>query len=462
MGGIDYSAFIQAKKLSRPALGIEWEREDLNPALFDFQKDAVLWAVKKGRSCLFADCGLGKTFQQLEWGRIINKITNAPVLIVAPLAVGKQTKAEGRKFGIATHLSSSQTEVINGINITNYEKLHKFDGSKFSGVVLDESSILKSFSGKIRNQIINMFSHTPYKLACTATPSPNDYIELGNHAEFVGALSYSEMLSMFFINDAQDGNQWRLRKHAGENAFWEWVCSWAVLISKPSDLGYNQVGFDLPPLNYVEHSLQGIPKNHKGLLVLEASTMEERREIRRETIQIRCEKAAQLVNNSNEAWVLWCGLNQESQLLTHLVEDAQEVSGSTDLELREQRLLDFASGKIKCLVTKPSIAGFGMNWQNCNKMAFVGLSDSWEQLYQATRRIWRYGQKRPVEVHLIIDQREGKVLRNIQRKDHQAQSMVKRMVQLTKELLKKELHGNKEEKPEENLSPMILPQWLQI
>ncbi len=455
---MDYSEFVKTKQLLFNPVGFK-PVDKLNKKLFPFQKDIVSWALRKGRACLFEDCGLGKTPQQLEWARQVVLHESEPVLIVAPLAVAQQTQQEGDKFNIPVNICESQADVQKGINITNYEKLHKFVGKKFAGVVLDESSILKNMAGKTRNQIIKMFRIVPYRLACTATPAPNDYMELGNHAEFLGIMTYSEMLSMFFVNDSGDTGQWRLKKHASEREFWKWLCSWAVMLSKPSDLGHMQKGFDLPALKYIEHKLPAIKKNY-GLLSMEARTMEERRKVRKETIEIRCKKAAEIINQTDDQWVIWCGLNEESHHLSELIEDAEEITGSTEYDKRTRLMLDFKKGKVKRLVTKPSIAGFGMNWQNCNQMVFVGLSDSWEQLYQATRRIWRFGQYKPVEAHIIIEEREGAVLENIKRKDKQAQYMIKNMIHHTKDITKQEIgkkqtSGNNKIKQE-----MGAPQWI--
>jgi superfamily II DNA or RNA helicase len=455
---MDYSEFVKNKQLLFNPVGFD-PIDKLNDKLFQFQKDIVSWALRKGRACLFEDCGLGKTPQQLEWARQVILHENKPVLIVAPLAVAQQTQQEGDKFDIPVHICESQDDIEKGINITNYEKLHKFTGNKFAGVVLDESSILKNMAGKIRNQIIDMFRGVPYRLACTATPAPNDYMELGNHAEFLGIMTYSEMLSMFFVNDSGDTGQWRLKKHANEQEFWKWLCSWVVMLSKPSDLGYIQEGFDLPELKYIEHKLPAVKRNY-GLFSMEAKTMEERRRVRKETIEARCKKAAEIINQTDDQWVIWCGLNEESHLLSKLIENAKEVSGSTKYSIRAELMLDFKEGKVPRLVTKPSIAGFGMNWQNCNKMAFVGLSDSWEQLYQATRRIWRFGQSKPVEAHIIIEEREGAVLENIKRKDKQAQYMIKNMIHYTKDITRQEI-GKKHSSVNYKIKrEMELPQWI--
>jgi superfamily II DNA or RNA helicase len=456
---INYKEFLQQKGLIFHPIGFDVSENDINPMLFPFQRDIVRWALKKGRACLFEDCGLGKTAQQLEWAYHISKREKGSVLIVAPLAVAEQTVEEGKKFRVAVNLCESQSDVKKGINITNYEKLHRFEGNAFCGVVLDESSILKNMAGATRNQIIQMFTQTPYRLACSATPSPNDYMELGNHSEFLGVMTYSEMLSMFFVNDSGDVGQWRLKKHANEQEFWKWLCSWAVMLSKPSDLEYKQDGFDLPALKYINHVLPAL-SNGWGFFITEAETLQERRNVRQETIELRCKKAAELVNNTDDQWVIWCGLNEESRQLSLLIQDGYEISGSTKMERRKELMLGFKDRKYKRLVTKPSIAGFGMNWQNCHKTIFVGLNDSWEQLYQATRRIWRFGQTHPVEAHIVIEEREGNVLRNIQRKDQQAVHMIQQMVNNTKDITKQEIQQKAIKIQEEQLL-MKLPLWIQ-
>jgi DNA modification methylase len=424
---MEYQEFLSTKKTEDKPTGLDKvNNDDINPMLFDFQRDIVKWSLKRGRSAIFADCGLGKTPMQLEWADQVP----GDVLILAPLAVAQQTIREANKFNIKKTVKycRSQFEVESGITITNYEMLDKFDPSKFRGVVLDESSILKAYSGKIRNQIINSFTGIDYKLACTATPAPNDFMELGNHAEFLGVMKRTEMLAMYFINDCDTTQKWRLKKHA-ESEFWKWVCSWAVMIRKPSDLGYDDKAFSLPPIKHHEHIIKTDKKLDGELFSFEAQTLQERQRARKETIKERCQIAADMINNSKERWLVWCNLNDESRLIHQLTSESVEVTGSDKQEKKEKNMLAFSGNQIKCLVTKPKIAGFGMNWQNCHNIAFVGLSDSYEQYYQAVRRCWRFGQKNEVNVHLITADIEGAVVKNIQRKEKDAMDMAKKMVE---------------------------------
>jgi len=456
-----YKKFLKNKNKNFGNYGIDVEIDELNPMLFDWQKVLVKWALKKGKAALFEDCGLGKTPQQLEWANQIHIKTGGDILILAPLAVSKQTKEEGDKFGIKVNICKSQDDVVPGINITNYEKLKNFDASHFIGIVLDESSILKNFAGTIKSNIIDAFIGTKYKLACSATPAPNDFIELGNHSEFLGVHTRSEMLSMFFINDAGDTGTWRLKGHVQDNLFWEWMASWSVMITKPSDIGYDDGDFILPKITYHEHIIKTTAKPTRGLFVEEATTLNERRQVRRETNEIRCSEAAKLINSTDDLWTVWCNLNIEGDLLSKDIEGAVQVAGANKDEVKAQRMLDFAKGKIKRIVTKPKIAGLGMNWQICHKAAFVGLSDSWEQFYQAVRRIYRFGQTEEVEIHIFIEEREGSVLRNIKRKEEQAQSMIAGLVVHMRELTKKELKVNA--KTETVYNPEIemeLPIWI--
>lgn len=457
----NYKKFLKTKQIIDQKSGFNIPLSKLNPMLFDWQKAIVRWSIARGRAALFEDCGLGKTTQQLDWANQICKKEKEPILILAPLAVSEQTCREGQKFNIKVNLCKSQKDMKNGINITNYEKLHKFNPDKFVGIVLDESSILKNFTGATRNEIINAFQTTKYRLACTATPSPNDYSELGNHAEFLGIMSRSEMLATFFINDTGHTGTWRLKGHVKNNVFWKWLASWAVMITKPSDIGFDDDGFILPEIKYHQHIIEAKSKSAFGFFPEIAQTLNDRRKVRNETIEIRCKKAAKLINSTSQAWAIWCNLNAESEMLSKIIKDSKEVAGQHSNEIKTERMINFAEGKLKRIVTKPKIAGLGMNWQICNKAAFVGLSDSWEQFYQAVRRIWRFGQDKEVDIHIFIEEREGAVLKNIQRKDKQAMAMIQAMVKYMKEITKKELDCSKREMIEYKPTvKMELPKWM--
>ena len=436
---MNYDQFIDSKKITDPDTGIDIDKSVINPMLYEYQSDIVRWSLRRGRSAIFADCGLGKTPMQLEWAKHVP----GSVLILAPLAVSAQTVREGVKFGIDVNHVEKQSDVSTKISITNYEKLDRFDPDYFDGIVLDESSILKSHTGKYRTHIIESFAQTPFRLACTATPAPNDFMELGNHAEFLGTMSRAEMLAMFFIHDGGETSKWRLKGHAG-GEFWKWLCSWAVMIRKPSDLGYDDKGFVLPDMHTTQCTVKTGKTLPGELFVVEANTLSERIKARRETVEDRAAKCAELVNASDESWIIWCNLNSESEAIAKLIPGAVEIKGSNKPKDKESRMMDFSDGKIRVLVTKPSIAGFGMNWQHCHNMAFVGLSDSYEQFYQAVRRCWRYGQENPVNVYIITADIEGAVVKNIQRKEEDAERMAEEMSKHMKDLNKESLHGSTE------------------
>lgn len=450
---MEYEEFLKQKDYVLESSGFDIEKSELNPRMFEFEKDIVRWALKKGRACIFAGCGLGKTLCQLEWSYRIHLRTGGNVLIVAPLTVADQTKREAEKFGYTVKVCESQEDCIDGINITNYEKLEKFVANKFVAVVLDESSILKSYTGKVRNQIIDMFSQTPYKLACTATPAPNDYMELGNHSEFCGVMTRAEMLSMFFVHDGGQTSKWRLKGHA-KNIFWQWMATWAVFLENPKDLGYVESGYDLPPLHIKEIIVDGDKP------IVESLTLTERRNARKESLELRCQVASELVNNSDEQWIVWCDLNSESEKLHELIYDSVEVKGSDKPKYKSDAILRFTDGEIKALVTKASIAGYGINWQNCHNMIFTGLSDSFEAFYQAVRRCWRFGQNKEVNVYIIISAKEGCVKENIERKQADFDAMRDAMIDLTKEITKKELRQTcRIVTPYEPQIKMELPDW---
>lgn len=429
---MEYKEFLSNKKFILDSSGFDIDKSELNPMLFEFQKDIVRWSLAKGRSAIMADCGLGKTPMQLEWANQIVKYTGGKVLILAPLAVASQTVNEGIKFGVAVNICESQEDVKQGINITNYEKLDRFIANEFIAVVLDESSILKSFTGKVRTSIIDSFANVPFKLACTATPAPNDYMELGNHSEFLGVMTRPEMLAMFFVHDGGETSKWRLKGHA-ESIFWQWMASWAVFIDNPINLGYEVEGYALPKLK-----IQQIIVDEQDPIT-ETLTLTERRQARKDSLEDRCNKAAEIANSSEEQFLIWCDLNDESKRLHELINESVEVKGSDKAEHKSSSMIGFSQHNIKALVTKPSIAGFGMNWQQCHNMIFTGLSDSYEQYYQAVRRCWRFGQNEVVNVYIIISSKEGCVKDNIERKQADFEKMQKAMIEYTKDITKKEL-----------------------
>lgn len=428
-----YKSFLQSKRITDAPSG--FDPQNLHASLFDWQKDIVRWACKRGRAALFEDCGLGKTPQQLVWAQNVCEQTGGKVLILAPLAVSYQTKYEGEKFSIPVTVCKDQSEVKPGINITNYEKLQHFIPKEFAGIVLDESSILKSYTGKIRTQIIESFNQTPYRLACTATPAPNDYMELGNHAEFLGIMSRVEMLATFFTHDGGETSKWRLKGHA-ESEFWKWLASWAVYIRKPSDLGYSDDDFILPEKIETINQIEGFTPDGY-LFPVAASTLEEQRKVKRNSISARVQACADLVNSRTSGhWIVWAELNDEADALEKAIQGAVQIAGSDNPDEKERRLIEFSQGKIRALVTKASIAGFGMNWQHCNQMAFVGLSHSYEDLYQAIRRCWRFGQKQPVDVFLFMVDGEQAILENLKRKETEAVRMAENLKEHVAELNK--------------------------
>ena len=450
---MEYNEFLKTKTIVTENSGFEIERDELNSNLFEFQKDIVKWALIKGKAAIFASCGLGKSLMQLEWANQVYKKTGKNVLILAPLAVTEQTYREGLKFGIPSTVVEDQKDIKPGINITNYEKLERFIIKDFAGIVLDESSILKAFTGKIRTQLIDTFKYTPYRLACTATPSPNDYMELGNHSEFLGIMTRPEMLAMYFVHDGGDTSKWRLKGHCKE-IFWQWMSSWAVVVTNPKDLDYKVEGYDLPKLNIHEVIVDGDEP------INEVMTLTERRNARKESLTERCEAAAKLVNESDEIWLIWCNLNDESKMLHELIDESVEVKGSDKAIHKTKSSTEFAEGNIKALVSKPLIFGYGMNFQKCHNMIFVGLSDSYEQYYQAVRRCWRFGQQHEVNVYIVISAKEGCVKENIDRKQELADIMQEEMLKHTKDITKKNIKKTcRITTPYTANIDMILPNW---
>jgi len=457
MEKIDYLEFLTSKKRRFIGAGKSIPESAIHPLLFDFQKKVTAWAINKGRAALFLDTGLGKTFCQLEWARLLGE----PTLIVAPLSVARQTVREAKKIDIEVKYIRDRSEIdpTKQIHITNYEMIDRITDSYWRAIVLDESSILKSFDGKTRLKLIKLFQDVPYRLACTATPAPNDQVELGNHTEFLGICSQNEMLSEFFIHanlviekhygdivirekqSNKKGTEWRLRNYAKQD-FYRWLSSWAMSMKKPSDLGFEDDGFILPPLNINPVYLPVDYKPEGRLFFDSLKGIQERGKVRKQTIKPKIDKALELVNSNQEQWIIWCGLNEESAQITPLIEDAVEVKGSDSPEYKAEMIEAFQDGKFRVLVTKPKIAGFGMNFQNAHNMLFLGLSDSWEAYYQCIRRQWRFGQKEPVNVWIVLTDVERAIYTNVLRKETIAKSLHTELMKLVKNYELEELEGS--------------------
>jgi hypothetical protein len=408
-----YREFLERKRRSVAPMGGE-VAGDIHPILHPWQGEIVRWAIRTGRAAIFADCGLGKTFMQIEWARLI-----APKsLIVAPLSVARQTSREASKLHIDVHYARHGDECKDdGIWITNYEMLEHFNPDDFGAVVLDESSILKNVDGTTRRRLTESLSGVPYRLACTATPAPNDVSELCNHAEFLGILPRNEMLAAFFVHD-EDG--WRPKGHAIEPMY-EWMAGWSVALRKPSDIGYPDDGYDLPPLDVVAEVVEVAIESDGQLFATDLGGVGGRARVRRQTLDARVKRAAQLAAGGTDQWIVWCGLNDEAEAIASLIgPDAVNVPGSWTPDQKANAIEAFQDGKVRVLVTKPSIAGFGMNFQNAHRMVFVGLNDSWESYYQAIRRCWRFGQRHPVTAHIVVSELEQQIVHNIQRKEAEA------------------------------------------
>lgn len=452
-----YEDFLLSKRFSLKPCGIEVSFPELHPRLFDFQKAIVQWALRLGRAAIFADCGLGKSFMELEWANQIG----GNVLILTPLAVAQQFVREGQYFGIPCRVVRSQADCCPGISITNYEMLQHFDSSYFQGIVIDESSILKNYSGATKQAILEFSVRIPYRLAATATPSPNDHMELGNHAEFLGVCSRTEMLAEYFVHDGGSTSQWRLKGHAVD-AFWRFVASWAVTLRKPSDIGYSDEGYNLPPLMIHEHCIDfELPSNES--LLPEARSMNDQRRAKRASMTHRVNRVAQIVadttnNDGVQPWLLWGELIDECDLMEKNIPFAVQVAGKHSNEVKEALLFGFIDGKYIRLVSKVKIAGFGLNLQHCSHMVFVGLTHSYEQVYQAIRRCWRFGQKNPVHVHFIYAPAEEPILRNLRRKEAQAETMQADMVRLVQ--MAHGISTGRVTNDYEAEQPMILPEWI--
>lgn len=457
----DYRMFLASKAMVDPATGLK-DVPALPDCLFPFQRDIVAWALRRGRAALLAGTGLGKSLMELAWGQAVCEATGGMVLLFAPPAVAHQMLREADKFGIPARLVTCQAECGPGINITNYQKMHHFEIGLFAGVILDESSILKSTDGKYRTALIEACQAVPFRLAATATPAPNDFMELGNHAEFLGVMRYTDMLATFFAHDGGSTQKWRLKGHA-ENEFWKWMASWSVMLRKPSDLGYVNDGYDLPPLNYHQHvvTVGHVPSIDGGLFATPAQTLSERIAARRDTIEARVALAAS-ITPADRPFVWWCNLNAEAEQLAKLIPGAVNLHGGLDDDAKERILIDFTEGRITHLVTKASMAGFGMNWQHCADTGFVGLNDSWEQFYQSVRRFWRFGQTRPVNCHMIAAETEGAVVANLRRKDADAERMAAGMVRHMSDLSSAAVRGAVRDTPDYHPTiPVVLPTFLE-
>lgn len=433
---MQYQEFLASKRIKHTGTGVTVDPALVNPFLFPFQRDLTIWALRKGRSAVFADTGLGKTYIQVEWARLLG----VPTLIVAPLSVAKQTVRLARDLGVQVHYVRDRAQVgtlPTAIYITNYEMVEHFDPATFGALVLDESSILKSIDGKTRRKLTDMFADVPFRLCCTATPAPNDIAEIANHAEFLGVMTRSDMLSSFFVHDDEG---WRLRGHA-EDAFYSWMASWGMSVRKPSDLGYDDDGFILPALT-VNPMIVDTGYTPDGQLVFTGlKGVGHRSEVRRETLAPKVGALAELVNASADQWIIWCGLNDESKQATSAIDGAVEVCGADSLDYKIETLEAFQDGAVRVLVTKPDIAGFGMNFQNCHNMAFLGLNDSWEMYYQAIRRCYRFGQQYPVNVYIILSDVEQEVYQNVMRKEAQARDMAERLIEHVQTYERQELAG---------------------
>lgn len=458
----DYKSFLARKMTQSTPIGLA-PVPPLSDRLKPFQHDIVTWALRRGKGAVFAGTGLGKTFQQLSWADAIAADTRRPVLVLAPLAVAQQTVQEARKFNIdGVAYTRNADEARTPIVVTNYDRIENFNPAAFAGIVLDESSIIKAHDSKTRARLIEFTRDIPYRLPCTATPAPNDYVELGNHAEFLGVCSAKEMLATWFVHDgsmkaknvknhdSKPVAEWRLKGHA-EQEFWAWMSEWGVMLRHPRELGYDEPGYDLPPL-------------HKQFVTVPsdlpiAHTLSERLRARRDSTVDRVRTAAELVNSMpDRPWLVWCNSNTESQMLTEAIGGAVEVKGSDSAEQKTARLMGFVDGTVRVLVSKPSIAGWGMNFQRCSHMVFVGLNDSFEQLFQAIRRCWRFGQTKPVHAWFIASTAEGAVVDNLAEKEAAAEHMAEQMARHTRTLMTRTLRGERQMVHHDRR--MTLPPWL--
>ena len=457
---MEYVEFMTGKHVRAIKTGFDVEDAEINQSLFDWQRVVVRWALRIGRAALFEDCGLGKTLQQLEWASQVCVHTGGDVLLLCPLSVQWQTAREAVKFAIDTpvNVCETQADVKPGITITNYEKLHHFDSTAFVGVVLDESSVLKSYTGKTKQALVKQFAQTRFKLACTATPAPNDRMELGNHAEFLGVMPSNEMLARWFVNAGDQVGAYRLRKH-GEDNFWRWVASWAICISSPDDIGFDGSKYDLPPLIVKEHVVDC--KVPAGFLFQpsEAISATNVHREKRAALEERAIEVAKLVNGDDDFWAVWCDTDYEADALKKLIPDAIEVRGSHPIKIKEERLRMFSDGECRVIITKAEVGGFGLNWQHCHKTTwFAGYS--YERWYQAVRRLWRFGQLLPVEAHVVRTDREESIVEAVRRKQEQHQEMQREMSGRMKDGMLEELGIGKTLRAYSPSMNVKIPNWL--
>jgi hypothetical protein len=458
----DYRDMVSRKLASVPPSGIA-SGFSLPGAMFPHQSALTAWALRRGRAAIFADTGLGKMLMELAWADAVRKHTKGPVIIAAPLAVAQQIAREGARFDIEVRVCREAVDVNpTGINVTNYDRLHKFDLGMFTGVALDESSVIKHHDTRTFSTLSKSFRSTPFKLCATATPAPNDWTELGTHAEFLGICTRQEMLSEYFTHDGGDTSVWRLKGHA-RDIFWRWVCTWGALIRKPSDLGFDDGAYNLPPLHLHEHTVSTEMPLNGMLFAMEAQGLSERRDARRSSMADRVAECAAIVNADDKPWLVWCDLNAEGEALRKAIPGAVEVAGADDADVKESRIMDFIEGRTRVLVSKPSIMGWGLNFQHCHSMAFVGVTDSFEAFYQAVRRCWRFGQKSPVHAHIFASEAEGAVVANLKRKERDAIAMAESLSAETHDAVMQAVTGSVRHTNHHNPAQRVaVPSFLRI
>lgn len=455
-----YDDFIRAKSASKTFDGID--PGELHASLFPHQRDIVRWALRKGRAAVFADTGLGKSIIELEWSRHVAKLGR--VIILTPLMVARQFEREAAKFGLSAKYLR-EDDGTTPIVVTNYEMLDRFEPARFVGAVIDESSCLKAFDGKMRTLIIDAFASTPYRLAATATPAPNDFTELGNHSQFLGIKSRTEMLAEYFVHDGETTQEWRLKGHA-TTAFWRWVASWAAIIQRPSDFGHDDGGYALPPLNMHERVLPvDVEDGWKAgtLFATDVRTLADQRANRRATMAKRVAAAAEVARSRKDPCIIWCELNAEQEAIAEALGDScVSIEGSMSQDVKERLHERWLTGQVPTLISKSSIFGFGVNWQHCARMVFLGASHSFEQTYQAIRRCWRFGQTRPVDVYVMRAENEGAIVANYRRKEADAAKMASEMRAFSRDAVRAEVIGStaREWNEYDPKMPMRIPHWL--